>query len=116
MAANICVKCSVDPGTHKLYKGVYRTCIETYMKAIKRGQTSLKSYAGFEKHDSSKIIIKMSSLSAKDNFNNCTTSSNSSNDNNNINNSSVNNKLNASPLKKVSEVVGYIGRMINKNS
>lgn len=77
------------------------------MKAIKRGQTSLKSYAGFEKQDTSKIIIKMSSLNAKSNVDHLTNSSSG--------NTHINNKLNASPLKKVCEGVGYIGSGTSSN-
>lgn len=69
------------------------------MKAVKRGQTSLKSYAGFEKHDTSKIIITRSSLNAKGNE---------------TVNTSADNKL-AYPLKKVCEGVGYIGARASNN-
>lgn len=62
-AQDVCARCLCDPCTLRLYRGVYQACLTRYLQRTRRGQRSLKAYAGFEELSSNKVVVHLSSSS-----------------------------------------------------
>ncbi|CAJ1026029.1 hypothetical protein IOCL1545_000420200, partial [Leishmania shawi] len=57
IAQEVCVQCLKDPCTLQLYRGVYQPCVTQYLQRTRRGQTSLRAYAGFQEMSSSRVVV-----------------------------------------------------------
>ncbi|KPA83855.1 hypothetical protein ABB37_02052 [Leptomonas pyrrhocoris] len=60
IAQDVCARCLCDPCTLRLYRGTYQSCVTRYLQRTRRGQTSLKAYAGFEELSSNKVVVHLS--------------------------------------------------------
>jgi exonuclease 1 len=61
VAQDVCARCLCDPCTLRLYRGTYQSCVTRYLQRTRRGQTSLKAYAGFEDLTSNKVVVHLGS-------------------------------------------------------
>ncbi|CAJ1008753.1 putative XPG N-terminal domain/XPG I-region [Leishmania naiffi] len=57
IAQEVCVQCLKDPCTLQLYRGVYQPCVTQYLQRTRRGQTSLRAYAGFQEISSNRVVV-----------------------------------------------------------
>ncbi|KPI85320.1 hypothetical protein ABL78_5632 [Leptomonas seymouri] len=61
VAQNVCARCLCDPCTLRLYRGTYQSCVTRYLQRARRGQTSLKAYAGFGELSSNRVVVHLGS-------------------------------------------------------
>lgn len=59
VAQEVCSLCLKSPSTLELYRGLYQNCLTAYLQRVRRGQSSLHSYTGFQQIQPGRVVVQV---------------------------------------------------------